>query len=142
MVKIPHDRGSAALGMVETGMSQQQTIYLRVGSFVPWSYCVWGEPFYCPRPSEVAEVEGSSVHRMDVTSHETRGPWREYAAPKFLFVLLKDGRRFRLPYGMLWSEQGWFVECWLNPVYDEPLTLEEFERRQEEEAEMDWESVN
>ncbi len=123
-------------------MTQPQTIFIRVGLRAPWSYCAVGNPIFVPAISldGIASASGAT-DVVEVTSVYDASPWRRFvsvASP--LDVALKDGRRYVFPQalgGEALNGGGWFMEYWLNPICDEPITPEEYEARKLADTETD-----
>ena len=114
-------------------------IYVREGQPIPFDY--WAlETVEVPaiRREDVAKITRSSI---DVTMHYSTRRDFVLCPPE---IHMKDGTVVEVPYGLVGDALaggGRFVIAYPNPVYDEPLTLEEFERREEARLEReaeDW----
>ncbi len=129
-------------------VNRPEIIYVRVGLFIPWEYRAIQKPVFVPLLNRYSVASFSVPRAIDVTSvYDPPGAVR-WHQPRFTTFEMSDGRRFHIPNELIIegvAGGGWFVTCRLNPICDEPLTLEEFERRESarEDAEalefaMDW----
>ena len=120
---------------------QPSTIYVRVGLKIPTEYSAFLKPFFVPKLN--AETMLSCVgigSAIDITSIETPGFYKAVVVNVTYHIRMRDGREYWFGNTLMELGRnggGWFNECVLNPVYDEPITFEEFEAHAAAEAAFD-----
>jgi len=116
-------------------------IYVRVGLRIPVEYTAVGQPLFVPSVNPKTLLSCTGVgSAIDITSLERAGVYRAVVIEVTYHLRMRNGKEYWLTDALLEEGHhggGWFIECRLNPVYDRPITPEQFQKRLDQEAE-DW----